>query len=465
MKNQLYLLLILSCFLFLACHKEDEFLDKKPRISLLTPTTLNDYQKLLYNEGLFNSANSPALGAITSEEYYVTPAYWAGRGILDRNLYIFKEGDIYESSTSFSAWETPYTQVYYANTVLDGISKLTITPDQQTLYNQIKGQALFFRSFAFYNLVETFALPFDSATASSDLGIPLRLSSDFNVPIQRSTVKQTYDRILSDLNVALDILPVTTAYPTQPTKIAGTALLARIYLAMRNYPKALEYASATLTMNNALVDYNTLTPTNTYLSATYLKEDIFQTLLQVGGGIYSFNGSTMVDSALYNLYDDPNDLRKTVCYRINAGRVEWRGTYAVGGIVSKYCGLATDEMYLIRAECFARMGNLSGAMADVNTLLRARWKKVGVVSTYIDKTASSASAALTFILRERRKELPFRGLRWTDIRRLNFEPGFQTTLKRVLNDLAYILPPGDPRFAMPIPPDEIQLSGIPQNNR
>jgi hypothetical protein len=122
-------------------------------------------------------------------------------------------------------------------------------------------------------------------------------------------------------------------------------------------------------------------------------------------------------------------------------------------------------MYLIRAECLARDGNITGAMADVNTLLRSRWKKNGTVSTYVDKTVSNSSAALALILRERRKELPFRGLRWTDIRRLNLEPGFQTTLSRTLNGVTYTLPPGDPRFAFSIPTVEIQLGGIQQNQR
>lgn len=461
-KSVCFYLLLFSFGMLSSCNKEDAFLDAKPNISLVVPSNLDDYQKLLYNEGVFNTAVDPAMGSITAEEYYVTPAFWAGRPILDRNLYVFGSGYVYESWPLFTDWELSYKQVYYSNIVLDGIDKLEITNDYQTQYKTVKGQALFFRARAFYNLVQTFALPFDSTNFSTMLGIPLRLTSDFNVVVQRSTIQQTYDRILGDLLVAVELLPVSTTYPTQPSKTAANALLARIYLAMRNYAKALQYSDITLSFKSDLIDYNTLSPTNTNLSATYLKEDIFQASLL--SGIFTFSGSTTVDTNLLKLYDDPNDLRRTVCYRTNGSNVEFRGTYGLG-TSSKYSGLATDEMYLIRAECLARQGNVSGAMADVNTLLRTRWKKNGTSSTYVDKTASSTAVALSLILKERRKELPFRGLRWTDIRRLNLDPGFQTTLTRVMNGVTYILPPGDPRFAMPIPLTEIQLSGIQQNDR
>jgi tetratricopeptide (TPR) repeat protein len=298
-----------------SCSKEAEFLDAKPSISLVVPTTLDDYQKLLYNEGVFNSTGAPFMGLVTTDEYYVTPAYWASCPINERNVYTYKNGDIWESAFTFTDWNNPYNQVRYANTVLDGIAKINPGATQQLQYNQIKGQALFFRSFAFYNLIQTFAMPFDSTTYSTNLGIPLRLSSDFNVSVQRSTIKECYDQILSDLNDALSLLPAVSDYPTQPNKTAGNALMARIYLAIRNYPKALQYSSAALNLNNTLVDYNTLTPATTYLSTTYMKEDLYQSSMS-NAVVTSFSGSTMVDSVLYSFYDDVNDLRKTVFFRI-----------------------------------------------------------------------------------------------------------------------------------------------------
>jgi len=72
---------------------------------------------------------------------------------------------------------------------------------------------------------------------------------------------------------------------------------------------------------------------------------------------------------------------------------------------------------------------------------------------------------LDLVLKERRKELVFRGLRWTDIRRLN-QATPSIILKRRVNGKEDSLMPGDKRFVLPIPPDVIAFnSDMPQNPR
>jgi hypothetical protein len=68
-------------------------------------------------------------------------------------------------------------------------------------------------------------------------------------------------------------------------------------------------------------------------------------------------------------------------------------------------------------------------------------------------------------LLERRKELCFRGLRWQDLRRLNKEPEYAKTLTRKIDGITYTLPPNDPKYVFPIPPNVIALSGMQQNPR
>jgi hypothetical protein len=118
-------------------------------------------------------------------------------------------------------------------------------------------------------------------------------------------------------------------------------------------------------------------------------------------------------------------------------------------------------LYLIRAECYARAGNISSAMSDLNTLLKTRW----VSGTYTDMTATTADEALGKVLIERRKELLMRGQRWTDLRRLNKDSRFAVTLQRVINGTTYTLPPNDLRYTLLIPYNVIQISGIQQNPR
>jgi hypothetical protein len=79
--------------------------------------------------------------------------------------------------------------------------------------------------------------------------------------------------------------------------------------------------------------------------------------------------------------------------------------------------------------------------------------------------AIDAEDALRKVLLERRKELVFRAIRWTDLRRLNKDPRFATTLRRVVLGQEYLLPPNDNRYVYPIPTNEIEASGVPQNPR
>jgi hypothetical protein len=454
-KLKLYLIVIGACFLLSNCKKEDTFLNAKPNQALFIPSTLKDLESILNNQNIFNTSD-PGLGEIAADDYYLTSDILNNEDITDRNGYIWAK-QLYNAGQSINDWNGPYQQVYYANTILDYLPKIAINTSQQAEADQIKASALFFRSIAFYNLVQTFAMPYDAKNSSTDLGIPLRLSSDLNSKSVRPTVQQCYDQILSDLQTALPLLPVKASYQTLPSRPAANALLARVYLAMANYPKAFQYADASLVQFNTLTDYNTLTPTPYAINTKLLSEDIFHTSQQGWDNVFP-NNVGIADSILYNSYT-VNDLRRTVCFVINNGLPYFSGTYDLK--YYNYSGIATDEIYLIRAECNARAGNTSAALKDLNTLLVTRWK----TGTFIPYSANSADQALTKILTERRKELLFRGLRWTDLRRLNKESRFAITLTRVYNGATYTLPPNDPKYAMPIPDNEISVSGIQQNPR
>jgi tetratricopeptide (TPR) repeat protein len=374
--------------------------------------------------------------------------------------------DIYGAVTTFSSWNDAYKRIFYTNLVLEGMEKIVPkNPTELIAWSQAKGSALFFRAYNHYLLSQLFCKTYDKTTAQSDLGIPLRLQSDINITSFRSTVQQTYEQIINDLKQALDLLPVSTPvnviYKCRPTKVASNAMLARVYLSMDNYDSALVYSNKALGMYSYLMDFNNSAEVNTSPSVSssftqFNKEVIFQMTL-ASLATYLPNRA-FVEPALYNQYSS-GDIRKAAFFKPGTN-VQFKGSYD-GGSGLKFGGLATDEMYLIRAECYARKNDTTLAMKDLNDLLRTRW----VSNSYMPYHPVDANDALRKIISERRKELCFRDIRWTDLRRLNKEPQFAVTLNRTVNGTTYSLPPNDPRYVFPIPVDVIQLTGIQQNIR
>jgi len=449
-----------------SCKKD--WLDAKPNKSLVVPSTIADYQALLDNTAQFSSNSAPfnsnqnALGEVGVGDYYVDNATWTAQVPFVRNTYIWA-ADIYAGAINIDDWDIPYKRIFYTNVVLEGIEKVVpADKTQQAAWNNVKGSALFFRAYNHYDVAQEFCKSYDKNTASNDPGIPLRLVSDFNQHSIRNTVQETYDQIIQDLKAAKSFLPVTLPdnmlHKLRPTKVAANAMLARVYLSMEDYDNALLYADSSLQLYNSLVDYNTLD--STYLGPfdefPFNDEVIFNTTLNDYGIFFGLNGN--IDTTLYQSYD-ANDLRKGIFFTASLGPTIFQGSYF--GFGTKFSGLATDEMYLIRAECYARQGKTSPAMQDLNTLLAKRWE----AGTFSMVTATDANDALAKIIKERRKEFIFRGLRWTDLRRLNKDPRFSVTLTRKVNGQTYTLPPNDPRYVLPIPDDVIRLSGITQNQR
>jgi len=452
--NSLFAIFFLSmATLISACEKG--YLEVKPDKSLLVPKTLADMQALLDDTDLMN--DFPALPTLASDDYYTTDAGLKSyRSAPERNSYLWK-AEVYEGARVFD-WNTPYEQIFKANVVLDGLKTIPVTDKNHNEWNRIKGSALFYRGVAIYNLAQSFAAPYTAQTGSMP-GIPLKLSSDINERPGRTTLKKTYDQLIADISEAGPLLPVKSALLNRPSRWAANAMLARIYLSMGEYEKAGSYANASLEIGKELIDFNTLNPggVRPITFSTGSKEIIF---LQYMIGLSSLSSTlTMVDSNVVKSFGS-NDLRRVVFLRDRGkGVINFKGNYNGTSIV--FAGPATDEMYLIRAESRARLGDVNGSMDDLNTLLEQRWKR----GTFTKLAAADGKEALKLVLQERRKELLSRGTRWSDLRRLNTDPSFAVTLKRAIDGVTYILSPGDNRYVFPIPTDELLLNPMVQNPR
>jgi starch-binding outer membrane protein, SusD/RagB family len=290
--------------------------------------------------------------------------------------------------------------------------------------------------------------------------IPLKLSADIGEKIERASLSQTYDQILADLKTAALLLPLSQPVKTRPSKPAAYAMLARVYLSMQQYEKAWLYADSCLQLYNSLLDYNALPVSSNSPFPKFNKEVIFYALVQSNPNHFFTPGNARIDTVLYASYAS-DDLRRSLFFRPREpGLFSFKGSYDGSSLL--FVGLATDEVYLIRAECFARTGSTQAAMNDLNTLLVTRWK----AGTFVPYTATTPTEALQLVLAERRKQLLMRGLRWTDLRRLNTEPGFAKTIQRLVNGQLLALPPNDDRYTWPLPPDVMGFNpSLPQNPR
>lgn len=440
-----------------ACSKQDAWLDKKKNLSDIVPTKISDFQALLDNQDVY-SFNYPALSNLCTDNYYVTDEQWAGATPLERNAYIWKQ-DILEGRDD-PDWNDTYQKVSVANIVLEGGQKITPTPAEEQSWATVIGSAYFLRAFAFFNLVQLYAPPFDQTTAGDQLGIPLRLSSDIDIKVERASLKQSYQQVLDDLAQALTYLPDEPLYQTRPSRVAAYALLARIYLTMKDYGQAANYAARVLDTQNFLYDFNDF---NTSASVSFPAfPNNQEVIFYARSSSFAFLSGSRVrtDTILYRSYAD-SDLRKGLFYTdTGAGGVHFKGSYA-GVSFAHFAGLANNEIYLIAAEAYARLGEMERADFYLKTLLTHRNNHMWQPANYGDQ-----QALITTILEERRKELPFTGnLRWIDLRRLAKDEYAGLTQVRQLNGQLYELPSSDPRYVLQIPDKELRLNPIEQNVR
>jgi starch-binding outer membrane protein, SusD/RagB family len=454
-----YLFPVLGLFLLSVTACTKDALNRKQDATIAEPTTLNDYQQLLDGLDAGGSSNTPGLSSYRTLGDFLSDE----RGVSDQNYNSYFSGalfikgvlswdkNMFSSLKSAYEWDQQYKSILTANLCLEGLLGITTSPSNQQAWNQAEGMALFIRGQLFYNLAQFWAKAYNAATAATDPGIVLRVHSDVGAVSVRSTVKETYAQILADLKGAALLLLNTSSAGTQLSKVrpslaAAYGMLARTCLAMGDSAGVQKYADSALQLYSTLLDYNAVQSFNPFNAETvYYSSDNEGTVAQYFGPWY-------VDSSFVDLYD-PNDLRKTLFFTNNSfvGGYAFVGDYSGSHI---FTGIAADELYLLRAEGNARMGNTADAMADLNTLLVKRYKS----GTFVPRTAADATDALGQVLAERKKELVMRGCRWTDLRRLNTDSRFAVNLTRTLLGVTYTLPANDSRYTLQIPDYVISAS-------
>ncbi|MEH3114327.1 RagB/SusD family nutrient uptake outer membrane protein [Pedobacter terrae] len=429
-----------------------KFVDVKTQGQLVPNQTIN-YRYLLNNTGNFetvanlsdfassdinlnDAAQQTSLSGSLSYTYLVGSYTW--------QAVIYPIGSTAEQDLN---WNRLYNTILNSNTI---INELPASDGSQSEKDALTAEALVHRADAYLNLVNTYAKPYNAATAGTDLGVPLILTQTLSQKLNRASVQEVYNQIISDLTKALPALPTTQAYNTLPSKASAYGELARCYLLMKDYTNAGKYADEALKLRSILNDLSTISAVSSanypkritdpeiLLSKTPLNGSLnfFPTVFKPSDEWFSLLGTK---DQRYNLFTAPASGVSTSL----TGRV-YAKERATGE--SRNEGPSVPEMMLIRAEVYARANDATNAMVWVNNLRVKRFKS----TDYTPLIATTAADALNKVIDERRLEFFGTSVRWWDMRRLNNEAAFQRTYTRVFNNITYTLEPNSNRYVFPI---------------
>ncbi|WP_159023691.1 RagB/SusD family nutrient uptake outer membrane protein [Formosa sp. L2A11] len=225
------------------------------------------------------------------------------------------------SERSQDFWQYSYRAIYSINVVNEGLDALLdLTSEEIEQRDQLKGENTFLRAMFYFDLVRVYGRPYSNDSPETNLGVPLTSSSIENEGLARATVKETYAFIEQDLLDAVSLLN-ESKINIYVSKEVAYAALSRLYLFMEDNDKAIEYADKVLNSGR----YELLNQTNYVKYNTYEPEMVSETIFAVkrletdnvgrymmGGMMHGDGGygQIMISSSYMDLlFKNPNDLR------------------------------------------------------------------------------------------------------------------------------------------------------------
>lgn len=498
MKLSKYILLGMGALTFTGCQ---DFLGNKPK-GYTIPETYEDYAQLLNHASLQRSSGA-VLSYITDDMYLTSEGEIkdeAGNAFTDfnykdkddqeRNLYSFVHGQVLTAGNSDDLWDNAYANIFTYNAVANNILNASGGTDAQK--KAAHAEALVGRAFEYLNLVNIYGNHYNSKTASSDYGVPILTSEVVgeDATYTRNSVEEVYDKILSDLEAAIPNLQETPSNVYHPSRTIGYAFRSRVYLYMGKYKEALENANEALKLKNELVDYKPYTTTNSTFGRIILESDpsitfpedvdnvenIFMRNLNGGGSGFFSNiaaSKDLIETYKSHLAENGEDMRLRLFFATdsanftmnpNAKPKKFKGYSTYAPYLNLNVGFTTPEIYLIAAECEARIGDLARVRTLLNTLRDTRIKNN---VAYTEADTPSREAALKLVIEERRREFAFCGpARLFDLKRLNREDWFKKDVVHSADGETWTLPANDMRYIMPIPQTVLDFNpDMPQYER
>ena len=374
------------------------------------------------------------------------------------------------------------------NIILKEIDELKVdSPAEENDRIRVKGECHFIRASLYFTLVNLYGKAYSKTSASTDLGVPLKLTEyiehdkDKETQFQRASVAQIYDQIVKDLRASVEYL--TQSPQPRPlhraSKEAAQLLLSRVYLYMQDWNNAATIAAQLLENDTRLHQMNEGDSAKIFLSENCSEVLFSQGSMNLHNSMTGASGDFAVSEELVELYDRKNDFRRYF-FGTNpnsfAYKLQWKYDTTAIPHVSDIYTLRISEGYLNLAEAYAMQDNTEGANQYLKSLREKRIK--GYVHTNY-----TGEELINEIRLERRKELCFEGHRWFDLRRyavcekyphaqkiiheFNVFDGNQNFWDRT--DI-YELPENDPAYVMQIPKsvleyDKTQMPENPRNKR
>lgn len=433
------------------------------------PKSVNDYSQLLFGEAYVRDLPAKSIhtyldimtddvksdyrskgsGANTTSQAY-------GYFTWQKDPEISKTGAV----AGDQAWFTYYRMILFANITLNELDKLT-GKEEDRIY--LKGECHAIRAYAYFMLVNLYAQPYETATASSTPGVPINnLVSTEDVKLPRAKLSENYALIVDNLNQAIEAFNATSKKGSiyRWNRQATELLASRVYLYMKEYDKAIAHSSKLLELSPQL--YNLAHKKTEDAQSAFLNSRNPEILFSYGHYFIPYFASGAragfpVSDDLIKAYDT-GDCR----YNLKDGAFIRRvGVFLSGRKIVPYknadtgtsqvfgFALRTAEAYLNRAEAYAEKGEIDKAMADLNTLRKHRF----LTTNYRELNAQTKEKAIELVRKERRLELCFEQHRWFDLRRWD-RP--EITHVFVANDVplttqTFVLKKDDPAYTLPIP--------------
>lgn len=426
--TNIYITLLFSSLFLISCKK---YVDIPPPQNQLVSELVfeNDNTADATVAGMYSIMN--AYNGQLNVNGSILPAFSADNmnfGLSTADYVEFEDNELSSGNSRINSfWEGPYSLIYHANAVLEGLA--TSTKVSAAAKKQLSGEAKFVRAFLYFYLINYFG------------DVPLILNTDYkvNTLLPREKKEKVYEAIIKDLTDAQSDLSNTYigSERIRPNKAAATTLLARTYLFLGQWDKAETEATKVIT--------DPLYQIETNLNSVFLrtsKEAIWQlqTVNTSTTGVNTWEGFSIVPPSptsrgYYNITNnllsafETGDKRKT----------DWVNTYSYSGntyyypykykirtaaSVTEYSTvLRLAELYLIRAEARAQQDKLSLSKDDLD-IIRIR-SNLPVLSTMLTKEQT-----LLAVEKERRVELFAEwGHRWFDLRRTGRALTILTPLK------------------------------------